>query len=110
VVEDDLVAFGAALTELQMLVGECFSSAQAGVYATAASEALVEHLRAEGLDGVGQSSWGPALYGFCCRSADERAALLSRLRSRFGLAPEAAFWTQASRGGAVVQAIPALGF
>ena len=58
----DLPEFGAALTRLQRLVGEAFASAQGGVFHPSAG-ALVEAMLRLGAPGVGQSSWGPAVYG-----------------------------------------------
>jgi beta-RFAP synthase len=60
--EGDLTEFGAALTEVQRLVGESFASVQGGVFHPRA-DALVEALLSLGAAGAGQSSWGPAVYG-----------------------------------------------
>ena len=60
--EGDLAEFGAALTEVQRLVGESFASVQGGVYHPRAGN-LVEALLRLGAAGAGQSSWGPAVYG-----------------------------------------------
>ncbi|WP_435016483.1 beta-ribofuranosylaminobenzene 5'-phosphate synthase family protein [Tundrisphaera sp. TA3] len=103
VVERDLDAFGAALDELQRRVGEGFAPAQGGIYARPEAAPILDHLRAEGLRGVGQSSWGPTLYGFAdAPSEADRAAILARLRDRFRLAADEAFWTHASTRGAEV--------
>jgi predicted sugar kinase len=59
-------------------------------------------MRAQGLRGVGQSSWGPLLYGFSSESPAERAAILARLERRLGLPSSAAIWTRASRRGAIL--------
>lgn len=106
VTEHDLESFGEALSELQDHVGRCFAPAQGGLYARPGAEAIVQALRDEGLQGVGQSSWGPALYGFSRSPTLEREAILDRLRARFWLRPEAAFWTQANQRGASIEAIP----
>ena len=103
VVERDLDRFGAALSELQHRVGLGFAPAQGGPYALPALGAIVTWLRAEGLHGVGQSSWGPALYGFSQDPADRRASLLARLQDRFGLGPPATFWAAASPRGAALE-------
>jgi beta-ribofuranosylaminobenzene 5'-phosphate synthase len=101
IAEGDLVAFGAALTAIQLHVGRLFAPAQHGrIYASPDAEPIVAHLRSEGLAGVGQSSWGPTLYGFGDFDAERRAAILKRLQERFDLAREAAFWTQGSHSGA----------
>ena len=101
VAERDLDGFGAALTELQHLVGQTFAPAQGGLYAHPESEAIVAALRAEGLRGVGQSSWGPTLYGFSQAPPDHRAATLRRLAGRLGPGGDAS-WTTPSARGAVL--------
>src|SRR5690349_16265910 len=72
-VEADLAGFGAALTEVQRITGAWFAPAQGGVFAPGASEALVRRLDEWGAAGVGQSSWGPAVYGLCGSASDARA-------------------------------------
>ena len=71
-VEADLAGFGAALTEVQRITGAWFAPAQGGIFAPGASEALVRRLAAWGAAGVGQSSWGPAVYGLCGGEAEAR--------------------------------------
>jgi beta-RFAP synthase len=63
VVEQDIENFGRALTEIQRIVGDCFASIQGGRYASPASEKLVDFMLDRGAAGVGQSSWGPTVYG-----------------------------------------------
>ena len=46
--ERDLESFGVALTELQQQVGQCFATAQGGIYARPELEAIVADLRAPG--------------------------------------------------------------
>ena len=58
----DIGAFGTALTEVQEINGRWFSHAQGGPFAPGASAFLVKRLREWGAAGVGQSSWGPAVY------------------------------------------------
>src|SRR5207248_2034095 len=59
--ERDVAAFGEALYEFNRLVGEAFVPVQGGVYAGPRVEALVSFLRGQGVRGVTQSSWGPAV-------------------------------------------------
>lgn len=59
--ENDIAAFGSALTEVQEINGRWFASAQGGTFAPGAAM-LIQHLREWGAAGVGQSSWGPAVY------------------------------------------------
>jgi len=61
-VERDLDEFGAALTQVQQLVGDSFAAVQGGRFHPRAG-ALVEALLRGGAAGAGQSSWGPAVYG-----------------------------------------------
>jgi len=59
--ERDLPSFGAALGEAQAIVGGWFASVQDGVFHPGGTR-LALRLQEAGALGVGQSSWGPALY------------------------------------------------
>jgi beta-ribofuranosylaminobenzene 5'-phosphate synthase len=61
--DGDLEAFGSALTSIQTMNGRWFAPAQGGVFAPGPSRRLVQRLAEWGAAGVGQSSWGPAVYG-----------------------------------------------
>ena len=98
VLEQDLTGFGSALTEIQFLVGQGFAPAQGGVFARPDLDQFVGFLRSEGLVGVGQSSWGPTLYGFMNAPVDRRLAILGQIHDRTGWPPGSAFWTVASPG------------
>jgi predicted sugar kinase len=63
VVEGDLPMFGAALSEIQATTGRWFSGAQGGTFAPGPSEELIRRMREWGAAGVGQSSWGPTVFG-----------------------------------------------
>lgn len=63
VADGDLTAFGAALVRVQEITGRWFAPVQGGTFAPGASEALIRRMREHGARGVGQSSWGPAVYG-----------------------------------------------
>ena len=62
VADADIAAFGAALTEIQEVTGRWFAAVQGGTFARG-SEAVLRTMRDFGAAGVGQSSWGPAVYG-----------------------------------------------
>ncbi len=81
-VDADLASFGAALTEIQRINGRWFSAAQGSTFAPGPSAALVAALEGWGATGVGQSSWGPAIYAI---AGDERASatLADRIRAGF---------------------------
>ena len=70
--ERDLPSFARALSEIQELVGSMFAEAQGGVFSEASRDAI-EALRAMGLEGVGQSSWGPTVYAVLERSRSMEA-------------------------------------
>jgi beta-ribofuranosylaminobenzene 5'-phosphate synthase len=59
--------------------GLCFAPRQHGAYANEATATLVEQLRSWGVAGIGQSSWGPAVFAL---QRDEPSAtdLIARLK------------------------------
>jgi beta-RFAP synthase len=81
--EADLPRFGAALTEVQEITGGWFAEAQGGVFAPGASAELVRALAKWGACGVGQSSWGPAVYGIVA-DAGLATTLVARARQAIG--------------------------
>jgi beta-RFAP synthase len=60
--ERDFDRFGESLHRFGRLAGQCFAAQQGGAYASPRIAGLVEHLRSLGVRGVGQSSWGPAVF------------------------------------------------
>jgi predicted sugar kinase len=58
----DFAGFSEALFRFGYAAGECFKRHQSGVYATEQLAGLVADIRAMGVAGVGQSSWGPTLF------------------------------------------------
>lgn len=62
VIEADFQATSDALYSFGQLVGEYFAPVQGKTYAHPSMRRLVKHLRAEGIRGVGQSSWGPTIF------------------------------------------------
>ena len=77
--EGDLADFGAALAEVQRITGRWFAPVQGGGFAPGETGQLVERLREWGAVGVGQSSWGPAVYGIVGDARDSQA-LAERVR------------------------------
>ncbi|NOT26398.1 MAG: hypothetical protein HOP16_09895 [Acidobacteria bacterium] len=63
VADADIGAFGDALGRIQEITGRWFAPVQGGSFAPGASETLIHRMRDHGAHGVGQSSWGPAVYG-----------------------------------------------
>ncbi len=79
---EDIEEFGGALTEIQREVGSIFAARQGGVFHPSAAP-LVEALHALGVAAVGQSSWGPSVYGIV--DGPERAARVAdQLRRHAG--------------------------
>ena len=61
-IDQDILNFGAALTEVQRLVGDCFAGIQGGRFANNSSDRIISFFLDRGACGAGQSSWGPAVY------------------------------------------------
>jgi beta-RFAP synthase len=78
-VEGDLGSFGEALSAIQRITGAWFAPQQGGVFAPGHGEALIQRMAHWGAAGVGQSSWGPAVYGLA-EGADAGLALAERCR------------------------------
>jgi beta-RFAP synthase len=63
--EEDIGAFGSALTEIQEIVGGHFASKQGGsAWTSKAVGNLASRMRKLGAAGIGQSSWGPTGFAF----------------------------------------------
>jgi beta-ribofuranosylaminobenzene 5'-phosphate synthase len=71
IVERDLTAFGVAIQALQSHVGDYFSPAQGGRYASRKVSKVLQHLELLGIACFGQSSWGPT--GFAVFENDIKA-------------------------------------
>ena len=97
IVDGDLVTFGRALTEVQRLNGGWFAAAQGGMFVPGETTTLVRRMLDWGVAGVGQSSWGPTVYGVV--EGDDAARELS------GLALD----TLAGAGSVYAGAFPATG-
>jgi len=57
--EEDLNGFGSGVTQLQNKMGDHFAAAQGGRYTSPHIAAVFEALSSQGIQGFGQSSWGP---------------------------------------------------
>jgi beta-ribofuranosylaminobenzene 5'-phosphate synthase len=67
----DIEKFGNAISELDHQTGLFFKPVQGGIYCEKLSYGLSDHLLASGAYGVGQSSWGPTIYGLTLREEAE---------------------------------------
>jgi beta-RFAP synthase len=83
VAEGDLAAFGSVLTRIQEINGRWFEQVQGSVFAPGLSGELVRRMSEWGASGVGQSSWGPAVYGIV-EGDDAAKQLADRVRRLLG--------------------------
>jgi beta-RFAP synthase len=97
----DGARFGAALHEYNRLAGLPFVADQGGVYVSWEVAELIAAVRTLGVAGVGQSSWGPAVFAVV-PDPDRAAEVVREVRHRFGtLAVDVA---RAALAGAVMSA------
>ena len=83
-VEQEFAGFSQAVAEVQTIVGAHFAAVQAaGAYTSARVRRVVEHVQGRcGLQGVGQSSWGPTAFVFV-ESQTDAEALVTELQMQF---------------------------
>lgn len=105
-IECDFEGFSRALFTLQQRVGECFADSQGGVYADPLLTDIVRSTRNQGIEGVGQSSWGPTMYAVA-KSENDARRLRMDLQSEFGLSNEEVMITEADNEGSAVVPIDA---
>jgi beta-ribofuranosylaminobenzene 5'-phosphate synthase len=77
--ESDIESFGGALTEVQRLVGKAFSPYQGGIFRGRIVSDVVNHMLKHGAYGVGQSSWGPTVYGLA-ENVDQADELMEKVK------------------------------
>lgn len=99
VVEADFVGFSEALHEFGRRVGACFSTAQHGIYLNADVADLVTWLHSLGVRGVGQTSWGPTVFGLA-PDAERAAHVVRKLEGSPGSASYRVVVTTTNTSGA----------
>src|SRR5262249_45837965 len=88
--------FGLGISELQRVVGDHYAIAQGGRFASVRVARVLSWMEAQGISGVGQSSWGPT--GFAIIEHETRAqALLRDVRERFRDEPALSFGLYSAR-------------
>jgi beta-RFAP synthase len=103
----DIDEFGAALTQIQREIGSIFASRQGGVFHPSAAP-LVDALEQLGVGAVGQSSWGPTVYGIV--DGPQRAAdVAERLRGATGAGTDISVVDFDRRGAWVQREAPVRG-
>ena len=78
--DGDLATFGAVLSDIQTMNGRWFAAVQGGTFAPGPSVEIVRRMTEWGASGVGQSSWGPTVYGIV-NGEDESLRLAERVRA-----------------------------
>lgn len=98
-VEADLPSFGDALSAVQRITGAWFAGQQGGIFAPGPTQQLVADMASWGAAGVGQSSWGPAVYGLVDsgEAARELAERIGRTMPSGGSVFEGGFSAQGAR-------------
>lgn len=104
IAEHDIDSFGIALTKIQIITGNHFAQAQGGTYASPAAAECIAFLKKAGTYGIGQSSWGPTLYGVV--KQEEAKTVLSKVQAflREGVGGQA-FIAKANNKGATIRVI-----
>lgn len=105
----DCGEFGRALYEYGCLAGECFAAWQGGPFNGPVLTKLVERLRTWGVEGVGQSSWGPTLFAVV-ESEEAARSVESSLRAGPDGESLEVLVTRPAVAGARVEEIPAVRF
>ena len=80
--EQNIEAFSKGIYEIQRCLGDFFASAQGGRYTSASVGDVVTYLESLGIQGVGQSSWGPTGFAFI-DSETQAHIILRELQSKF---------------------------
>jgi beta-ribofuranosylaminobenzene 5'-phosphate synthase len=98
----DCAAFGEAVYHFGRFAGKCFASVQGGPFASDEVARLVDAIRDHGIDGVGQSSWGPTVFAIVPNEADARA-LADWLHTEMRLPRDTITIAGANNRGAVIR-------
>jgi beta-ribofuranosylaminobenzene 5'-phosphate synthase len=77
-VESDIGQFGAAIAQIQSILGDYFAPAQGGRYTSPAVGKIMAALGEAGAYGLGQSSWGPTGFAFA-ESESEAKRLVDQI-------------------------------
>lgn len=104
IAEHDIDNFGDALTKIQVLTGKHFAQAQGGTYSSQAAEECIEFMKKIKTYGVGQSSWGPALYAVVKQEEAKQTLAKVKAYLKEGLGGEA-FIAKANNRGATIKTV-----
>lgn len=100
----DFAPFAQSVYDYGRLSGDCFRSLQGGPYNGPLLTALVESWRKLGVNGVGQSSWGPTIFALAS-SPEEAEYLVAKWQRESAIDDVELTIAAASAGGAVVSQV-----
>jgi len=80
--EEKISIFSEGIYALQSCLGEYFASAQGGRYTSRIVGNVINHFESMGIQGVGQSSWGPTGFAFI-DSETQAHTVLRELQTKF---------------------------
>ncbi|SDX91570.1 beta-ribofuranosylaminobenzene 5'-phosphate synthase family protein [Halobellus clavatus] len=104
VADGDAARFGAAIQTVDRLNGEWYTDEQGDIYRAPVAEVVDALTDSRAVFGVGQSSWGPAVYGVTTAGRAEAARDAGqRALSHAGLDGEVAVVAGRNRGAVVTQ-------
>ena len=102
--EVDIKNFGEALTRIQEIIGGYFAQVQGGKFTRADVADCIEFMKESGAYGVGQSSWGPALYGVIKKEEAKQALKKVKAYLNKGVGGQA-FIVKANNKGATIKRV-----
>ncbi len=99
IVTGDPYMFAEGLGEIQEAVGEYFSRVQGGIFMGWEPDTMAQILKKHGALAVGQSSWGPTVYGFYKDEGEAHKGLGEAIREaeHLGISLELALVSRARR-------------
>lgn len=97
--QGDFDQFSRSIYEYGYDAGECFASRQGGPYNGPRLTQIVNVVRSLGIDGVGQSSWGPTVFALV-RNAEQGRQLACQLRQQISLSADEVWTSPVNHGGA----------
>jgi beta-ribofuranosylaminobenzene 5'-phosphate synthase len=101
----DFARFSRGLYSFNHTAGSYFAPAQGGVFASERTTKLVERLRAMGVEGVGQSSWGPTVFALC-ESQPAAEDLLRQVRPAADAGDYECLISLPANQGAAIEVLP----
>ena len=95
----DFGTMGRAVHQFNRLAGQAFAGVQGGLYSSPGISRIIQKLLLMGVEGCGQSSWGPAVFGLM-RDMDHANWVLNRIQDE---CPHGVWVTRAQNHGASLE-------